>query len=153
MATPHVTVSGRNIDVGDALADHVQTRLLASSEKYFGFLVTCRVVFSKLKTHSFSCNIQVVVGSDMHYAAEAEANTVYRSFNQAHEHIAKQLRRKKRALHEDKPNDHMKERVLQELSRPEPPDTMLINDHELSTVDTASNDCRKVVAELYGIQP
>jgi ribosomal subunit interface protein len=153
MATNNVTVSGRNMDVGEALAEYVQTRLHVLSEKYFGFLVTCRVVFSKLKTHSFACHIQVVVGSDLHYMGEAEASSVYRCFNEAHEHVAKQLRRKKRALHEDKPNDHMKERVLLELSQPDPLplDIMPMAGDELSIVDAGPETCGQVVAKLYGV--
>lgn len=120
MVAQHVTVSGRHMDLGDALAQHVQTQMETLSEKYFGRMVTCRVVFAKRsKGRNFTCNIQVLVGRKMHYASNAEFDDIHRCFNQASERMAKQLRRTKRALHEDKPNGHQKEIVLNDLSKPE----------------------------------
>jgi ribosomal subunit interface protein len=119
MVVQHVTVSGRNMDCGTALGEFVTTHLETLSQKYFGRLLTCRVVFTKNpKGHSFSCHIQVVIGHNMFYASEATFDNVHAAFNQAYEHLAKQMRRKKRQLHEDKP-DRLKETVLNELSIPD----------------------------------
>jgi ribosomal subunit interface protein len=119
MVVQHVTVSGRNMECGVALGEFVTTHLETLSQKYFGRLLTCRVVFTKNpKGHAFTCHIQVVIGHNMFYASEATSNNVHAAFNQAYEHLAKQVRRKKRKLHEDKP-DRQKEATLNELAIPE----------------------------------
>lgn len=118
----NVTVSGRHMELGDALTQHVQTQMTSLSEKYFGRMVVCRVVFAKRsKGHASTCNIRVLVGRKLHYSSNAESDTVHRCFAMACERMAKQLRRKKRALHEDKPSGQTKELVFNELLKPEPP--------------------------------
>src|ERR1700761_6236381 len=150
MVAQHVTVSGRNMEVGEAMSEHVLTQMAFLSEKYFGKLVDCRVVFTKhAKGHAYTCNIGVQVGRDMHYDGEAQFDNPRTCFNQAFEHIAKQLRRRKRALHEDKPNGHAKEWVFNELSRPDfetLDGSMLIpiDGEDLSIDDGKPEDCAKV---------
>lgn len=121
MSASQVIVSGINMELGEALVIHVEKHMGILSQKYFGYLVTCRVAFRKQsKSHSFECHIQVIVGRDMHYASAAEFDEVYGCFKQAYAHLAKQLRRQKRARHEDKPNSNQKEQMLNDCLRVEP---------------------------------
>jgi ribosomal subunit interface protein len=155
MIPQHVTVTGRNMDVGEVMTDHVRTQMATLSQKYFGRLVTCRVVFTKQnKGRSFTCNIGVSVAHDMHYDGEAEFDDVRICFNRAYEHVAKQLRRTKRALHEDKPNGHMKEQIFNELSRPDVEPVgdiplLPIDGNDLSIDDVRTGETAKVVARRY----
>ncbi len=120
------------MEIGESLTEFVTTHLETLSTKYFGHIVTCRVVFAKnSKGQNFHCNIQVGVGHDMFYAGEGESNQIHPCFNQAYEHVAKQLRRKKRKLHEDKPEGH-KDDVLKELNHPA---NFPINGDDLSIAD------------------
>lgn len=120
MVEQHVTVSGRNMEIGESLTKHVMAQMATLSEKYFSHLVTSRIVFTKMpKGHAYICNIQVTVGRDMHYASEAQFDGVHRCFKRSYERLAKQLRRKKREKHEDKPNGHQKEIVLNDLLKPD----------------------------------
>ena len=156
MVAQHVTVSGRNMECGAALGEFVTTHLETLSQKYFGHLVTCRVVFTKMaKGHSYTCHIQVVIGRDLFYASEATFDNVYICFNRAYEHLAKQLRRKKRKLHEDKPNGHQKEAVLNELSTPEKVNNttgrLPIDGEDLTIADVGVDEGAKGIQELYNV--
>jgi ribosomal subunit interface protein len=117
----NVSVSGIHMELGDALRSHVQEQMTLLSEKYFGDLVTCRVTFKKEnKGHTIDCHIYATIGRHMEYVSEAESDHAQSSFKIAYEKLAKQLRRDKRARHEDKPNPHLKEQVLEELAKPDP---------------------------------
>lgn len=150
-----VTVSGRNMMLGESLTNHVETRMLALSEKYFGRLITCRVVFSKAqKGIKFGCAVQVIIGHDLHYCSEAHATTVLGCFSAAYERLAKQLRRAKRELHEDKPNRHRKTEVLDQLSQPDPASLnglgLPVEDDHLSISDIDPETSIKVMQALFG---
>jgi ribosomal subunit interface protein len=119
MVAEHVTVSGRNMEIGEALPIHVESQMDALSQKYFGRLVTCRIVFTKLpKGVQFKCHIQVVVGHDLHYVSEADATEVHICFSRALNKLAAQLRREKNMLHDGKPGSS-KTALLDEMLKPE----------------------------------
>lgn len=148
MVAQHVVVTGRNMDVGDALSAHIRTRMEALSQKYFGLLVTCSVILTKNhKGIAHRCDASVTVGQAMYYVGHAEHNDPRQCFEMTLEHVAKQLRRDKRKLHETKPNGHMKERILNELSVPDPEAPMIAGD-ELSILEPGE-DPAEAVARLY----
>jgi ribosomal subunit interface protein len=151
MVAEHVTVSGRHMELGESLTEHVQQQMGNLSAKYFGRMVTCRVVFARRsKGRNFTCNIQVLVGRDLHYRSNAEFDNVHGCFNHASERMAKQLRRKKRALHEDKPT-HQKAQVLNDLSKPDPVEANIlpIDGNDLSIADVTADDAARVVQQMY----
>lgn len=94
-----VTVSGKQIDVGSALQNHVEGELTKAVEKYFDRAVSASVVFSK-EAHLFKCDIHVNEGTQSGIAIKGvgESVDVYASFDDAREKIEKQLRRYKRRL-------------------------------------------------------
>lgn len=94
-----IAVTGHQIDIGDALKDHVSERLEQGVSKYFSDPIDAHVTFSREGTE-FRAHVSVHVGKDLFAEAEARAHDIYASFNEAAEHAEKQLRRDKRKLRE-----------------------------------------------------
>jgi len=97
-------ISGKNIDTGEALRTHVETRLGDAVGKYFDRTVDAHVTFTK-EGFAFHCDAQVHLNSGMMLQAHGESADVYASFDNALEHMEKRLRRYKRRLknhHNDK---------------------------------------------------
>jgi ribosomal subunit interface protein len=92
-----LSVTGKQIDIGQALREHVTGALNDSVEKYFGTAVDGTVVFSR-QAHEFHAEIAVHVGKGIQVQAHAKAGDAYGAFDLAAEHMAKRLRRYKRRL-------------------------------------------------------
>ncbi len=109
-----IIVSGHQTDLGEALKTHATEQLQALSQKYFGGAEDVTATFSRGgKNAGFGCNIRVHVGRGLFFDGQGEhADNAYTAFNTALEKVAKQLRRQKRALREDKPVNAMKEGLL-----------------------------------------
>jgi ribosomal subunit interface protein len=100
--SPKIAIHGHQMDVGDSLRQHVTERLLATSAKYLGAEdMTAR--FARTGQGGFSCSVRVHAGRDLFFEGSAEASEAPIAFNQALDRVGKQLRRRKRALREDKP--------------------------------------------------
>jgi len=97
-----ITISGHQLDVGDALREHAAEQLRDVSSKYFGGAEDIAVTFSRTGKGGFGCSIRIHAARG-HFDGEAESGDAYAAFNQALERVAKQLRRRKRVLREDKP--------------------------------------------------
>jgi ribosomal subunit interface protein len=109
--SPSIAIHGHQMDVGDALRAHVTERLTNIAAKYLGAEdMTAR--FSRTGNGGFSCSVRVHAGRDLFFDGSAEAAEAPIAFNQALEHVAKQLRRRKRALREDKPVNPDKQGLL-----------------------------------------
>lgn len=97
-------ISGKNIDTGEALRNHVSERLGDAVEKYFDRTVDAHVTFVK-EGFTFRCDAQVHLSSGMLLQAHGESSDIYASFDNALERMEKRLRRYKRRLknhHNDK---------------------------------------------------
>jgi len=92
-----LSVSGKQIDIGQALREHVTDALNDAVEKYFGNAVDGAVVFSR-EAHEFHAEIAVHVGKGIQIQAHATAGDPYGAFDGAAEHMSKRLRRYKRRL-------------------------------------------------------
>lgn len=92
-----VTVTGRQLDVGDALRSHVEEGLSQAVAKYFDKPMEAAVKFSR-NGHDFHADIQVHVGRGILVHGGAEAGDAYGAFNEAAAHVAKRLRRYKSRL-------------------------------------------------------
>lgn len=99
------TISGKHIDVGDALTTHVQSELGETIEKYSQRPTDATVTFSK-DAHQFTCDAVVHLSTGLTVQAKGAANEVYAAFESCRERMDKQLRRYKRRL-----KDHHKDRV------------------------------------------
>ncbi|WP_119677349.1 ribosome hibernation-promoting factor, HPF/YfiA family [Indioceanicola profundi] len=93
----HVTVKGKQLDVGDALRTHVNETLTNLVGKYFSNPIDALVVLSK-DAGLYTADIQVHVGRGILLQSNAQASEPYPAFDAAAERVAKRLRRYKRRL-------------------------------------------------------
>ncbi len=108
----HITVTGKQIDVGDALRRHTQAAIEDIAEKYFGNALEAHVVFSR-EAHLIQCDLQVHIGRGILVRSEAEVRTrLYAAFDiAAGSAIDKRLRRYKRRLRDHHAHDKERERA------------------------------------------
>ena len=93
----HLSVKGKQLDVGDALRSHVAETLNAVVGKYFGRPIEANVVFSR-EAHLFKADISVHVGRGIMVQTIGEADEPYPAFDAACDRIAQRLRRYKERL-------------------------------------------------------
>ena len=93
----HLSVKGKQLDVGDALRSHVAESLNNVVGKYFGKPIEANVVFSR-EAHLFKADISVHVGRGIMVQSIGEADEPYPAFDTACDKIAKRLRRYKERL-------------------------------------------------------
>ncbi|GKY86382.1 ribosome hibernation-promoting factor, HPF/YfiA family [Sinisalibacter aestuarii] len=98
-------ISGKQIDIGEALQTHVKDELGAVVQKYAERPTDAQVVFSK-NAHEYVCEAVVHLSTGLTAQASAKATEIYASFDECAEKMEKQLRRYKRRL-----KDHHKERA------------------------------------------
>ncbi|HXP76360.1 MAG TPA: ribosome-associated translation inhibitor RaiA [Stellaceae bacterium] len=106
----HITVTGKQIDVGDALRRRTQAALEDIAEKYFANALEAHVVFSR-EAHLIQCDVQVHVGRGILVRSEADGGEAYAAFDAAAERIDKRLRRYKRRLRDHHAHDKERERA------------------------------------------
>lgn len=108
-----IKVSGKQVDVGDALRQYVEERLSVNIPKYLDRVVQCDVVISR-EAHLFRADIVLNTGthSGLIVKGRAEAGDAHAAFDVASEKIEKQLRRYKRRL-----TDHNKERKEHDMQQ------------------------------------
>lgn len=99
-----IQVSGKQMDIGDALRSHVEDRLGETVGKYFDRPVDAVVTFCKDR-HQYVADSSVHLSTGMTVQATAKADEVYACFEGAVERMEKQLRRYKRRL-----KDHHRDR-------------------------------------------
>lgn len=92
-----LTVSGKQLDIGEALQTHVRDAIDGAVSKYFENPVDTHVVFSR-EGGKFRSDISVHVGKGITVQGHADAGDPYGAFEEAADHIAKRLRRYKDRL-------------------------------------------------------
>jgi len=92
-----LSVKGKQIDVGDALRQHVESQLKDIIGKYFSDGIDAQVTFSR-EAHMFRADIAVHAASGILLQANANASEPYPAFDQAAERIKKRLRRYKNKI-------------------------------------------------------
>lgn len=98
-------ISGKQIDIGEALQTHVKTELGEILDKYAQRPTDANVIFSK-NAHEFVCEATVHLSTGLTASARAHATEIYAAFDACGEKMEKQLRRYKRRL-----KDHHKDRT------------------------------------------
>ena len=93
-----IRVSGHQVDTGDALKEHVWTRLEAVAEKYFSRTISAQVTFRPAPHGAFHCDIMCHVMSGLILKGAGEAQDAHQCFDLAADKIEKQLRRYMRRL-------------------------------------------------------
>lgn len=99
-------ISGKQIDIGEALQTHVKDELGVAVKKYAERPTEAVVVFSK-SAHEFVCEATVHLSTGLTAQAKAHQTEIYAAFDACCEKMEKQLRRYKRRL-----KDHHKDRVV-----------------------------------------
>ena len=92
-----LSISGKQIDTGEALQQHVRQALESTVAKYFDHALEGTVQFSR-DANLLRCDITVHARRGIFMQAEASADDAYLCFDRALERIGKRLRRYKRRL-------------------------------------------------------
>jgi ribosomal subunit interface protein len=92
-----LTMTGKQIDIGDALRRHIEASLSSILEKYFKTAIEAHVVVSK-EAHLTTTEVSIHIGRGIVVNAHAAAPEAHPAFDAAAERLAKQLRRYKRRL-------------------------------------------------------
>ena len=144
----HVSIHGKQMDLGDALRTHVTDKLSDINEKYFNHATDATVTLApeghgrgQVKTH-----ISIRVGKDILVTSDATEKDAYVSFDNAAEKVAKQLRRYKTRLK----SHHQKMEGAAEIQRLQARDLIIAdasNDDESGT-EAPHGDDPVVIAEM-----
>jgi ribosomal subunit interface protein len=94
-----ITVSGKQVELSDALRVRVAEHLDNIAGKYFDHAQEAQVTFSRARSF-FTCDINVHAGRGLTLRGEGEAADAHAAFDDAAEHIAKRLRRYRRRVNE-----------------------------------------------------
>jgi ribosomal subunit interface protein len=97
-------ISGKQIDIGEALQTHVRDTLSAAVGKYSDRPTDATVIFSKSGAE-FVCEATVHLSTGLTASAKGHAHEIYAAFDATSEKMEKQLRRYKRRL-----KDHHRDR-------------------------------------------
>src|SRR5580704_7707850 len=121
-----ITVSGKQVDLSDALQERVSNELTTITGKYFGHAQDARITFSRSRL-GFSCDINLHAGRGLTLRGEAEGTDAYSAFDKAAVHVGKRLRRYRRRV-----NEHARD--VAQRARPESARQMILRaeaeDHE-----------------------
>lgn len=98
-------ISGKQIDIGEALQDRVKSDIDTVIEKYHGRPTDALVVFSK-SGPEFVCEAVLHLSTGLTVQARAHSHEIYAALDASVEKLDKQLRRYKRRL-----KDHHKDRA------------------------------------------
>jgi len=93
-----IRVSGHQVETGEALQGHVETRLSGIASKYFSKALSAHGTFGRGPHDRFTSDIVMHVMQGLVLKGRGEAQTAHVAFDQAAERIEKQLRRYMRRL-------------------------------------------------------
>jgi ribosomal subunit interface protein len=136
-----ITVSGKQVELSDALRERVSHDLTGITAKYFEHAQDARVTFTRSRI-GFVCDIDLHAGRGLTLRGEAEGTDAYGAFDRAAAHVGKRLRRYRRRVNEHARDDAQR-------ARPESARQMILraeaDDHE--EPDTATHAAPAVIAE------
>ena len=92
-----IKVTGKNLDVGDALREHIESRLLQVQQKFFDGSVHAHVTVEKRRV-GFHTDCALHLSTGLVLQAEGTGAEAHPSFDQAASHLEKQLRRYKQRM-------------------------------------------------------
>jgi ribosomal subunit interface protein len=94
-----IRVSGHQVDTGEALRAHVESRLAGIADKYLSRAISAQVTFGKgPHDHGFICEIVAYVPHGVVLKASDRATEARTAFDAAADKVEKQLRRYMRRL-------------------------------------------------------
>ncbi len=134
-----ITVSGKQVDLSDALRVRVSSHLDTIASKYFDHALEAHVTFSRARSF-FICDINVHAGRGLRLRGEGEAADANTAFDDAAEHIAKRLRRYRRRV-----NEHARD--LAHRARPEAARQYVLRQEDGG--EEGVLDCRRLTDGAY----
>lgn len=93
-----IRISGHQLETGEALKAHVETRLSGIVEKYFSKALSATVTFGRAPPDGFACDIVTHVMQGLVLKGHGQAKDAHTAFDGAADKIEKQLRRYMRRL-------------------------------------------------------
>jgi ribosome hibernation promoting factor len=138
-----LSVTGKQIDIGESLRQHMADTLESVVDKYAGRAIEANAVLSR-EAHLVCADISVHVRRDILVQAHAESDEAYAAFDAAADRIAKRLRRYKRRLHDHHRIRHRGSEESEALTAR----TYVLASEPEETEDEAAGDQPVVVAEL-----
>lgn len=93
-----LTVKGKQIDVGESLRSHVESRLTEAVKKFFNNPIEATVIFSREGGHLIRADISIHVGRDIVLQTHHAAEDAYPAFDTAAARMGKRLGRYKDRL-------------------------------------------------------
>jgi len=136
-----ITVSGKQVELSDALQQRVTEELTGITGKYFEHAQEARITFAKSRL-GFLCDINLHAGRGLTLRGEAEGTDAYTAFDKAAVNVGKRLRRYRRRV-----NEHARDEA--QRTRPESARQIILRaeaeDHE--EPDTAPHSAPTVIAE------
>jgi len=151
-----ITVSGKQVDLSDALRVRVSDALAIVAGKYFDHALDAHVTFGRARSF-FTCDINLHAGRGLTLRGEGEAADANAAFDDAAEHIATRLRRYRHRVnehHRDLANrtpQSARQLVLRQETDTEAADGEQTNGHtaEFATIvaETASSIDKLTVSE------
>jgi ribosomal subunit interface protein len=122
-----IQITGKNLDIGDALREHVENRINNDVAKYFDGIVRAHVIVEKQRS-GFDCEITLHLTTGLTLNGQGSAGDAHGAADTASGHLEKRLRRYKRRLK----NHH--------LSRKEPVAEMPATAYVLQADETEGAD-------------
>jgi ribosomal subunit interface protein len=136
-----ITVSGKQVEMSDALRTRVSTQLETIAGKYFDHALEAQVTFSRARSF-FTCDINVHAGRGLQLRGEGEAADAHAAFDHAAEHIAKRLRRYRRRV-----NDHARD--MAQRASPERARQFVLKEDEQGADRDAAEPGGRTMEEAY----
>ena len=98
-------ISGQQINIGEALQEHVKRHLGHVESKYAQRPTDANIIFSR-SAHEYVCEITIHLSTGLNASAKARETEIYAAFDSCSAKLEKQLRRYKRRL-----KDHHRHRT------------------------------------------
>lgn len=92
-----ITVTGKQLDVGASLKEHVEARLEGSVKKYFSHTIEGDVTLTKV-AHLYRADCKIHIGHGIYLRSSAEETEIYAAFDTAADKLETRLRRYKRRI-------------------------------------------------------
>ena len=143
-----IVVTGKKLDIGEALRSHIEDSLGRLIGKYFGDAIETDVVISR-EGRSFRVDISVHIGRSIYVRSHDIIDDPYAAFDMAAAHVAKRLRRYKRRLrdHHGRANTRSASPALQYVLAEAEHDTATHADED-DTAAGGGDDNPVIIAEI-----
>lgn len=115
-ADNNILVQSSTVDLGENFPEYARTNIQRVAGKYFGRL-SMGSVYVNREGPTYRCTVNMQMGALKMMTGEAKDKDLYAAFRAALQKTAKQLRRSKRELREDKAQRVDKDMLLREGGR------------------------------------